>query len=81
MPGGCTKGRHSLSSPWVCSRWLSPIFVISTRNLKDFVILQAPCQASLSWQHAERPGRTAAGWDDELLVPQFFLSRCSLTLC
>lgn len=57
------------------------IFVLITRNLKDFVILQALCQAFLSWQHAERPGGTAAGRDDESLVPQSFLSRCSLTLC
>lgn len=57
------------------------IFVLITRNLKDFVILQAPCQVFLSWQHVERPGGTAASWDDESLAPQSFLSRCSLMLC
>lgn len=47
-------GRAS-SSPRACREGGSAlIFVLIIRNLKDFVILHAPCQAFLSWQRAER---------------------------
>lgn len=80
--GGCAKGRHGLGSPWFVVGGSALIFVLITRNLMDFVILQARCQAFLSWQHAEQPGgeRQPVGMMNRWHLKSF-LSRCSLTLC